>query len=168
MGTLYFTSDPCAPPRDHPYPHAEANLLFGRGFRAGIDRREQKKAAAGQEAELLRSLRSRTGARESVADRERDETRAADADRYEGRDMAVDSHWSEKSREEMTERDWRIFREDFSIGYKGTNVPMPLRNWEEANFPEPLRKVGGVGGVGLGLEGWGGGWGREAMSVPAS
>ncbi|RMZ56486.1 hypothetical protein APUTEX25_001333 [Auxenochlorella protothecoides] len=119
----------------------EANLLFGRGFRAGIDRREQKKAAAGQEAELLRSLRSRTGARESVADRERDETRAADADRYEGRDMAVDSHWSEKSREEMTERDWRIFREDFSIGYKGTNVPMPLRNWEEANFPEPLRKA---------------------------
>ncbi len=24
--------------------------------------------------------------------------------------MRVDSHWSEKKREDMTERDWRIFR----------------------------------------------------------
>ena len=30
--------------------------------------------------------------------------------RYEGGDMRVDSHWSEKAREAMTERDWRIFR----------------------------------------------------------
>lgn len=31
-------------------------------------------------------------------------------DKYEGADMRVDSHWSEKKREHMTERDWRIFR----------------------------------------------------------
>ena len=31
-------------------------------------------------------------------------------DKYEGIDMRVDSHWSEKKREHMSERDWRIFR----------------------------------------------------------
>jgi ATP-dependent RNA helicase DDX23/PRP28 len=33
----------------------------------------------------------------------------------------LDRHWSEKELIEMTERDWRIFREDFSISTKGTN-----------------------------------------------
>jgi hypothetical protein len=35
---------------------------------------------------------------------------AAAADKYEGADMRVDSHWSEKSLDQMTDRDWRIFR----------------------------------------------------------
>jgi ATP-dependent RNA helicase DDX23/PRP28 len=30
-----------------------------------------------------------------------------------------DRHWSEKAKDEMTERDWRIFREDYSITIKG-------------------------------------------------
>ena len=37
-------------------------------------------------------------------------TAHACADKYEGADMRIDSHWSEKKREHMTERDWRIFR----------------------------------------------------------
>lgn len=36
---------------------AEAALMFGRGMRAGIDRREQKKSAAVLEAELMRKVR---------------------------------------------------------------------------------------------------------------
>ena len=40
---------------------AEASLLFGRGFRAGIDRREQKKTAAEAEAEILRRQRLQSG-----------------------------------------------------------------------------------------------------------
>ena len=32
----------------------------------------------------------------------------------------MDRHWSEKELIEMTERDWRIFREDFSIATKGS------------------------------------------------
>ena len=31
-----------------------------------------------------------------------------------------DRHWTEKNLEEMTERDWRIFKEDFNISTKGT------------------------------------------------
>ena len=43
--------------------------------------------------------------------------------------------------DEMTERDWRIFREDFSIAYKGVSSgvnALPIRNWEEAKLPEPV------------------------------
>ncbi len=32
----------------------------------------------------------------------------------------------------MTERDWRIFREDYAIAIKGGSVPHPIRNWKEA------------------------------------
>jgi hypothetical protein len=38
-----------------------------------------------------------------------------------GRRGGLDRHWTEKELIEMTERDWRIFREDFSISTKGTN-----------------------------------------------
>ncbi|EFN60128.1 hypothetical protein CHLNCDRAFT_56582 [Chlorella variabilis] len=119
----------------------EANLLFGRGFRAGIDRREQKKTAAESEAEILRRQRQQAGVRETAEDRERDRVRRDYADKYEGADMRVDSHWSEKKREHMTERDWRIFREDFSISYKGVNPALPIRNWDEGNLPKSLRKA---------------------------
>ena len=38
----------------------EAALLFGRGLRAGVDRREQMKAAASHQKELLRKMREST------------------------------------------------------------------------------------------------------------
>lgn len=38
----------------------EAALLFGRGLRAGVDRREQMKAAAAHQKELLRKMREST------------------------------------------------------------------------------------------------------------
>ena len=37
------------------------------------------------------------------------------------------SHWSEKVLENMTERDWRIFREDFDIRIQGGRATLPLR-----------------------------------------
>ncbi|CDO92375.1 unnamed protein product [Kluyveromyces dobzhanskii CBS 2104] len=43
-------------------------------------------------------------------------------------------HWSEKKRDEMTTRDWRILCEDFSISSKGGFVEKPLRNWHELNL----------------------------------
>ena len=40
----------------------------------------------------------------------------------------------------MTERDWRIFREDHNISYKGSldKSCLPIRSWDEANLPKPL------------------------------
>ena len=42
-----------------------------------------------------------------------------------------EDHWSHKKKEDMTERDWRIFREDFDIRVKGGKSAYPLRNWED-------------------------------------
>ena len=39
--------------------------------------------------------------------------------------------WKDKEYEEMTDRDWRIFREDMEIFIKGGRVPNPFRNWKE-------------------------------------
>lgn len=41
----------------------------------------------------------------------------------------------------MTDRDWRIFREDYNITIKGGNIPKPIRNWEEANLPKGISDV---------------------------
>lgn len=48
---------------------------------------------------------------------------------------------AEKPLDEMTDRDWRIFKEDFNITTKGGKVPHPWRSWDEANLPKALRKV---------------------------
>lgn len=37
----------------------------------------------------------------------------------EAKMMWDDRHWTEKPLDQMTERDWRIFKEDFNITTKG-------------------------------------------------
>jgi ATP-dependent RNA helicase DDX23/PRP28 len=55
-------------------------------------------------------------------------------------------HWSEKTLAEMKDRDWRIFREDFSIAARGGQIPLPIRSWKEAGIPEALVDI--VGEIG--------------------
>ena len=55
--------------------------------------------------------------------------------------MEEEKHWSEKKLEEMTPRDWRIFREDFHISTKGGSIPLPMRSWEESSLPDALLKA---------------------------
>ncbi|KAJ1310397.1 hypothetical protein OPQ81_007135 [Rhizoctonia solani] len=54
---------------------------------------------------------------------------------------ADERHWSEKPLSEMKERDWRIFREDFSIACRGGNIPFPLRSWTESAIPQAILDV---------------------------
>jgi len=117
----------------------EAPLLFGRGMRAGADRREQKKQAALHEKELLSKMRN--GKEMTKEELERERAAAERADKYDRNDMRVDTHWSTKKLADMTERDWRIFREDFNISYRGSNPPLPIRNWDECPLPKSLRKA---------------------------
>lgn len=51
-----------------------------------------------------------------------------------------DVHWSKKSRERMTVRDWAIFREDFGISMRGPtgNTVKPARDWSETGLTEQL------------------------------
>lgn len=67
----------------------EANLLFGRGMLAGIDRREQKKQAAAVEADMLRKLREGAGISETAAMRQEEQDRRDRADKYGAGDMKV-------------------------------------------------------------------------------
>ncbi len=80
---------------------------------------------------------------ETREDRQRGKARMQAADNYgEMGDRRAEKHWSDKAREEMTERDWRIFREDFSISYKSNkDGTLPMRNWEEAGLPLALSLV---------------------------
>lgn len=50
-------------------------------------------------------------------------------------------HWSEKKLPEMTERDWRIFKEDYNIQTKGGKIPCPIRKWEEAGLSDELLAI---------------------------
>lgn len=54
---------------------------------------------------------------------------------------SLGKHWSEKKLEEMKERDWRIFKEDFGIATKGGAIPLPMRSWNESNLPHRLLDI---------------------------
>ncbi len=47
-------------------------------------------------------------------------------------------HWSKKSLEDMTEKDWRTLREDFGISQRSKDCPSPIRFWKESGLPEPI------------------------------
>ena len=50
-------------------------------------------------------------------------------------------HWSEKSLDDMKERDWRIFKENFGIATKGGAIPDPMRSWQESHLPRRLLDI---------------------------
>jgi len=122
----------------------EPQLLFGRGYRAGIDVREQRKSNSFYE-ELIAKRAEYTGedvstfiqpTKDSIAFKQRDiETKD---------DTKI--HWTDKPVNEMSTRDWRIFREDFMIYNRGGRVPNPMRIWAEGPLPwELLQAVHKVG-----------------------
>lgn len=49
-------------------------------------------------------------------------------------------HWTEKPLSKMTDRDWRIMKEDYDIVIKGKSNVILLRNWKEGDFPEAMKK----------------------------
>ncbi|KAG9094231.1 mRNA splicing protein prp28 [Ceratobasidium sp. UAMH 11750] len=95
-------------------------VMFGRGHLAGME-----DGGGG-------SRSSSTGP-ERMADAK--ERRAA------ARHGADERHWTEKPLHEMRDRDWRIFREDFSIACRGGNIPLPLRSWTESAIPQTILDV---------------------------
>ena len=67
------------------------------------------------------------------------------ADTFERRRAAKfghdDRHWTDKPLTDMRDRDWRIFREDFSISARGGNIPHPMRSWRESGIPESILNI---------------------------
>merc|ERR1719359_322022 len=116
----------------------EPQLLFGRGYRAGIDVREQRKSNSFYE-ELIAKRAETMGDdvstfvqpnKEPLGFRQRDVLEQVKEDDK--------IHWSEKPLKDMSERDWRILKEDFEISVRGGRVPKPLRVWAESPLPWEL------------------------------
>jgi len=102
----------------------ETKLLFGRGFVGGVDRSEQRKTQNKIEDE-----------------RKFSNHKNPNNPHNNDREIALLSstrHWSEKSLNEMSERDWRIFKEDFEITTRGARIPRPLRSWRESPLPSSI------------------------------
>ncbi|XP_055593432.1 probable ATP-dependent RNA helicase DDX23 [Uranotaenia lowii] len=108
--------------------------FFGRGNIAGIDIKEQKKKQSRFYGDLLEKRRTE-------AEKEQEKVRLKKVKKKEEKQKWDDRHWSEKECNEMTERDWRIFREDYNITIKGGKIPNPFRNWKESGFPKEILEI---------------------------
>ncbi|RHY33590.1 hypothetical protein DYB32_001529 [Aphanomyces invadans] len=140
------------------YKRRQVNLLFGRGYMAGVDMREQRKknsfvtelARKRQLEQKLADEQAGTLTAEQIAKRQRDRERELRRmQEWEAnREREIDNieaervlHWSDKALENMSERDWRIFREDYDIILRGGKAPNPLRKWSEATFPTSVMEA---------------------------
>lgn len=108
--------------------------FFGRGSVAGMDVNAQKK----QKSEFYANLMAR---RRTKEEKQQEALRLEGVKKKEKKEAFDNRHWTQKTLEEMQERDWRIFREDFNISIKGGRVPKPLRNWAEAGLPSEVLDV---------------------------
>uniref|UniRef100_A0A1B0CEI7 Probable ATP-dependent RNA helicase DDX23 n=1 Tax=Lutzomyia longipalpis TaxID=7200 RepID=A0A1B0CEI7_LUTLO len=108
--------------------------FFGRGNIAGIDIKEQKRKQSKFYGDLLEKRRTE-------AEKEQEKVRLKKVKRKEEKQKWDDRHWSEKEIDEMTERDWRIFREDYDITIKGGKIPNPFRTWKESGFQKEILDI---------------------------
>uniref|UniRef100_A0A1L8DJ62 Probable ATP-dependent RNA helicase DDX23 n=1 Tax=Nyssomyia neivai TaxID=330878 RepID=A0A1L8DJ62_9DIPT len=108
--------------------------FFGRGNIAGIDIKEQKRKQSKFYGDLLEKRRTE-------AEKEQEKVRLKKVKRKEEKQKWDDRHWSEKEIDEMTERDWRIFREDYNITIKGGKIPNPFRTWKESGFQREILEI---------------------------
>uniref|UniRef100_A0A0X3NVV2 Probable ATP-dependent RNA helicase DDX23 n=3 Tax=Schistocephalus solidus TaxID=70667 RepID=A0A0X3NVV2_SCHSO len=108
--------------------------FFGRGHIGGIDIKQQKREIGRFYAKMLEGRRSDT-------QKEQETKRLSSVAKREAKQLWDDRHWSEKPLEEMTDRDWRIFREDYNISTKGGNIPSPIRSWKESSISPDLLKI---------------------------
>lgn len=61
--------------------------------------------------------------------------------RRAGKGRTDERHWTEKPLQDMKDRDWRIFREDFSIAARGGSIPHPMRSWDESGIPPAILDI---------------------------
>merc|ERR1711936_76731 len=76
-----------------------------------------------------------------MGEKDQEKVRLSKLKKKEDRQKFDDRHWSDKELKNMTERDWRIFREDYNITIKGGNVASPIRFWRESDICEEILDV---------------------------
>ncbi|KAL4222559.1 DEAD (Asp-Glu-Ala-Asp) box polypeptide 23 [Mactra antiquata] len=113
--------------------------FFGRGHIAGVDIKQQKKDQSKFYGDLLEKRRTDD-------EKTQEKKRQKILKEKENKRKYDDRHWTDKSLEEMMERDWRIFKEDYNISCKGGRIPNPIRKWKEACLPKDLLDI--IDGIG--------------------
>jgi len=108
--------------------------FFGRGHFGGLDLKEQKKNQSKFYGTYIETRRSQ-------ADKDQEVVRIQKEQKKEDKKKWDDRHWTDKNNEQMTERDWRIFREDYNIAIKGGRIPNPIRNWTESNIKKEILEI---------------------------
>jgi len=108
--------------------------FFGRGALAGIDTKSQKKETIAFYGDLLEKRRTEL-------EKDQEKSRLKKLQLKEDVRRFDDRHWTDKELEKMTQRDWRIFREDYNIAIKGGNIPPPMRNWKESSIPQEILEI---------------------------
>lgn len=108
--------------------------FFGRGKFGGLDLKEQKKLQAKFYGNYIEH-------RQTQADKDQEIIRMKKEQKKEDKKRWDDRHWSEKTAEQMTERDWRIFREDYNIAIKGGRIPNPIRKWSESRIKKDILDI---------------------------
>jgi len=116
------------------YSERHAVQFMGRGGIGGIDLKVQKKEQTAFYGDLLERRRTEL-------EKDQEKSRLKKLQKKEDRQKFDDRHWSDKELQNMTERDWRIFREDYNITIKGGNVAAPIRFWRESDINEEILDV---------------------------
>ena len=161
------TSEDTSEDLNHLYSRrASIAFLFGRGYIAGIDREEQDK----RNEMIWKDIRGRKGTHSHsdangkgkgggaedgnfadlgdvdsvIAEKlrlRRLQRMEKEKKNYE-RDRLDARNWRDKKLEEMTERDWRILKEEFRISTKfGGRLPNPVRFWSESGLPPTILRA---------------------------
>ncbi|KAI1316005.1 DEAD (Asp-Glu-Ala-Asp) box polypeptide 23 [Mortierella claussenii] len=115
------------------YTHRHSAQLYGRGHFAGIDAKDNK----GRDQFYDKLLASRRTDAEVARLGQLGDIAA----QKERKVNYADRHWSEKPLDQMRDRDWRIFKEDFNIACKGGSIPNPIRRWNESTIDPKILDV---------------------------
>ncbi|KAK4935424.1 mRNA splicing protein prp28, partial [Elasticomyces elasticus] len=113
---------------------AEANF-FGRGKLGGFAE-DVTDSVARKYAKAVAEMDGEAGTARAQELLERARERREEGSRY-----GIEKNWREKPLENMRERDWRIFKEDFNISTKGGSIPNPMRSWTESGLPKRLLDI---------------------------
>lgn len=129
------TEEDTSPDYNPLYNSRSESTFFGRG-RLGGFADDVNETTARQYARAIEERDPEAGRQRAAEILEMERRR-----REEGGRTGIDKHWSEKKLENMRERDWRIFKEDFNIATKGGSIPNPMRSWKESGLPKNLLDI---------------------------
>uniref|UniRef100_A0A2K5K9D6 RNA helicase n=1 Tax=Colobus angolensis palliatus TaxID=336983 RepID=A0A2K5K9D6_COLAP len=109
-------------------------LYKERRFIAGTDLKQQKQEQSHFYGDLMEKRRT-------LEEKEQEEARLCKLCKKEAKQRWDDRHWSQKKLDEIMDRDWWIFCEDYSITTKGGKIPNPIVSWKDSSLPLHILEV---------------------------